>query len=81
MIDAVILDLGNVLVFHDNALLVRRLAERGGTVPEVLAHALSGELAELINRGALGPEDIRREVCNILGVDVPMAEFFELWSI
>lgn len=80
MIDAVILDLGNVLVFHDNALLVQRLADRAKTVPEVLGEALSGDLADLINRGGIGPEQLRQEVCRILGADIPMPEFFELWS-
>lgn len=79
-VDAVILDLGNVLVFHDNARLVRNLAERAQTVPEPLGEALSGELSLLINRGELGPEALRREVCHLLGADIPMPEFFELWS-
>ena len=80
MISSVLLDIGNVLVFHDNALLVRRLAERARTVPEVLGHALSGELSLLINTGVLGPEAIRQEVGRLLGADIPRAEFFELWS-
>lgn len=79
-IDAVLLDLGNVLVFHDNALLVQRLAERAKTVPETLGQALDGPMAELINRGTLGPEQLRQEVCRILGVDIPMLEFKDLWS-
>jgi putative hydrolase of the HAD superfamily len=76
----VILDLGNVLVFHDNALLCQRLAERTGGSAEKVALALSGPLAEAINRGALDGEGIRREVCRVLGGDIPRAEFFDLWS-
>ncbi len=79
-IDTVLLDLGNVLVFHDNAQLVRNLAERARTVPEALGEALAGPLSVLINRGELGPEDVRAEVCRILGANIPMPEFFELWS-
>ena len=83
LVDAVVLDLGNVLVFHDNALLVRRLAARAGTGAEGerrLTAALSGPLAEAINRGQLDREGIRREVCRLAGDDIPMSEFFELWS-
>lgn len=79
-IDAVLLDLGNVLVFHDNALLVQRLAERAKTVPETLQKALEGPMADIINKGELGPDPLRQEVCRILGVDIPMLEFKELWS-
>ena len=83
LVDAVILDLGNVLVFHDNALLLRRLAARAGTGGEAehrLSDALSGPLAEAINRGELDGEGIRRQVCRILGSDIPADEFFNLWS-
>lgn len=80
-LDTVLLDLGNVLVFHDNALLVRNLAARASTVPEPLSEALWGEFNVLINEGGLDAEGIRREVCRLLGgVDIPMAEFAPLWS-
>jgi glucose-1-phosphatase len=82
-VDAVILDLGNVLVFHDNPLLVRRIAARAGGGEEGerrLADALSGALSEAINRGGIDGEGIRREVCRLAGGDIPMPEFFELWS-
>ena len=79
-IDAVLLDLGNVLVFHDNALLVDRLAERTHAAPEPLAEALKGPLADLINRGTLGPEAMRIEICRLLHCDIPMPEFKELWN-
>ena len=80
-IEALLLDLGNVLVFHDNAKLVRTLAERAHAAPEPLEEALKSELSVMINEGALRPDELRREVCRLLGgVDIPMQEFFELWS-
>ena len=82
-VDAVLLDLGNVLAFHDNALLCRRLAEHVGTVPDALVEAFSsieGGLAELINRGALDPEGIRREVSRTLNGDISMSDFERLFS-
>ncbi|WP_434386693.1 HAD family hydrolase [Melittangium boletus] len=77
---AVILDLGNVLAFHDNALLFRRLGARAGLDAEEAARRLSGAGWTAANRGLLGPEGIRRDVCEALGVDVPMAEFTALWN-
>jgi FMN phosphatase YigB (HAD superfamily) len=79
-VDAVLLDLGNVLAFHDNALLCRRLAVRAGVSPEGLEAALSGPLAERINRGEVDGDGIRREVGRVLGRDLPAEGFAELFS-
>ena len=79
-VDAVLLDLGNVLAFHDNALLCRRLADAAHTLPEPLHAALHGPLAELINRGDLDAEGIRREVSRALNADLPMEAFIPLFS-
>ncbi|HEY0093955.1 MAG TPA: HAD family phosphatase [Archangium sp.] len=77
---AVILDLGNVLVFHDNSLLFRRLGARAGlSVPEA-ERRLAGAGWTAANRGLLGAEGIRRNVCEALGVDLPTGEFNALWS-
>jgi glucose-1-phosphatase len=77
---AVILDLGNVLVFHDNGLLFRRLGARAGLSPVETEQRLSGAGWTAANRGLLGAEGIRRDVCNALGVDLPAEEFNALWS-
>ncbi len=77
---AVLLDLGNVLVFHDNALLFRRLGARVGLAPGEAEHRLSGAGWTAANRGLLGAEAIRRDVCGSLGVDLPAEEFNALWS-
>lgn len=80
-IEAVIFDLGNVLVFHDNALLCRRLGERAGMSGEAVAAALADEtLFEGTNRGDLDAGGIHREVCRILGLDLDLDEFASLWS-
>ncbi len=80
VIQALILDLGNVLAFHDNALLFARLAERGGKDPALLARQLLGPDWLAANRGELDAEGIRARVCGQLGVDIPMEEFAPLWS-
>ncbi len=77
---AVLLDLGNVLVFHDNSLLFRRLGARAGLSPAEAERRLSGTGWTAANRGLLGAEGIRRDVCGALGVDLPAEEFNALWS-
>lgn len=77
---AVIFDLGNVLVFHDNALLFARLGLRAGLGPQEVAQRLTGAGWTAANRGQLDAEGIRRDVCGALGVELPMEEFAPLWS-
>ncbi|RKH14285.1 HAD family phosphatase [Corallococcus sp. CA053C] len=79
-VKALLLDLGNVLVFHDNALLFARLAARAGLAPQEAARRLTGAGWTAANRGLLDAEGIRRDVCGALGVDLPMEEFAPLWS-
>jgi putative hydrolase of the HAD superfamily len=76
----IILDLGNVLVFHDNALLFRRLGLRAGLTGEEVGQRLTGAGWTAANKGLLDAEGIRADVCRALGVDIPMAEFAPLWS-
>jgi putative hydrolase of the HAD superfamily len=77
---AIILDLGNVLVFHDNALLFLRLGQRAGLAPHEVAQRLTGAGWTAANRGLLDAAGIRRDVCGALGMDLPMEEFAPLWS-
>lgn len=77
---ALLLDLGNVLAFHDNALLFRTLGERAGLEGAEVERRLAGPAWEGANRGTLKGEDIRRSVCEALGVELSMAEFAPLWS-
>jgi glucose-1-phosphatase len=79
-VKAVILDLGNVLAFHDNTLLFTRLGERAGLSAQEASRRLTGAGWTAANRGTLDGEGIRRDVCGALGVDLPEAEFFELWN-
>jgi len=79
-VDAVIFDLGNVLVFHDNELLYRRLAERAGTTPAVVRGALTEpDLFSALNRGLLDADGIRHAVGGALGVALAPDEFTALW--
>jgi len=80
MIDAVLLDLGNVLVFHDNPLLFRRLGERAGIGEEEVSSRLSQELRSAMSGGAMDEEGIRTEVNRLLGMRLGPDEFFELFN-
>lgn len=80
-IDALILDLGNVLVFHDNALLFRCLGERAGLeAAEVKSRLLDDPMWTAANRGVLDEAQLRAVVAQTLGVALGPTEFAALWS-
>ncbi len=70
-IQRVFLDLGNVLVFHDDHVLSRRLAQFGGDAPDVILQRLR-KLWEPFNRGTLAGDDLRRAVCQAAGLTTPL---------
>lgn len=77
---AVLLDLGNVLVFHDNARLFRELGARAGlSGPEVQARVYGPEWDQA-NRGHLGEEALRAFVNRALGLALSQQEFFALFN-
>jgi HAD superfamily hydrolase (TIGR01509 family) len=80
-IEAVFLDLGNVLAFHDDPVLFQRLSAWGGADPEIIHQGMLA-LWDSINRGSLAGDDLRRTVCRLAGSDAPMdpEAFFELWN-
>lgn len=75
-----LLDLGNVLTFHDNALLFRRLGERAALSGEEVERRLMGPSWDAANRGTLDGEGIRRSVNQALGTELTLAEFAPVWS-
>lgn len=80
-IEAVVLDLGNVLVFHDDPILFARMSAWGGADPACIRARMLG-LWDSINRGSLAGDDLRRTICNVAGSTELMAEeeFFDLWN-
>lgn len=78
-VSALVLDLGNVLVRHDNALLFGRLAERFSTTPEALRERIDASVWDRVNRGKLPGDALRRELAAQLSVDISEAEFAALW--
>jgi putative hydrolase of the HAD superfamily len=80
MLDAVILDLGNVLAFHDNVLLFAQLSKAFGTTPELMKQRLEGGLWEKVNRGQLPGDALRMELQRRLGNELSPNAWFELWN-
>lgn len=76
----VFLDLGNVLVFHDNARLFRSLGERAGLEGAEVQRRLLREGWTAANRGELGSEALRAHVSEALGAPLSREAFFELWN-
>ncbi len=78
---AVILDLGNVLMFHDNAALFAALGERAGLAATEVERRLSGPLWDATNRGELSGAQMRREISAALGLSaMDDSSFDALWS-
>jgi putative hydrolase of the HAD superfamily len=70
-IEAVVLDLGNVLVFHDDPILFQRMSAWGGADPVQIRARMLG-LWDAINRGALAGNELRRTICEVAGSDTSM---------
>lgn len=79
-VDAIFFDLGNVLAFHDNELLFRRLGEPVGLAARDVESRLSGPLWESANRGLFKADELSQAVRSALGLSVSAEEFFLLWS-
>jgi len=82
MIRAVVSDLGRVVLWFDNAIFLRRLAERSGRSFDDVKAAVHGDL-ELIRRfdgGAVTPAAFHARVMEIAGADIPYGEFYEIYN-
>ena len=79
-LDALVLDLGNVLAFHDNDLLFRELGRAFGVTPQSLKERLDGGLWDRVNRGQLPGDALRQELVTRLGKDITPAAWFDLWN-
>ena len=79
-VDAVILDLGNVLVFHDNAQLFQTFGRLAGMDGEEVARSVPPTLWKGIHLGEVDRAGIRREICRALKVELGEDEFCRLWN-
>ncbi len=79
-VDAVILDLGNVLVFHDNEQLFRTFAEYAGLSVDAVSRRISEPMWNAIHSGELDSNGIRREICQTLGLKLSPDAFDRAWN-
>jgi putative hydrolase of the HAD superfamily len=82
MIRAVISDLGRVVLWFDNNIFLRKLAERAGRPFDEVKAAVHGDL-ELLRRvdgGAGSTQGFHERVMKIVGVDLSYAHFFEMYN-
>jgi len=80
MIDAVILDLGNVLAFHDNERLFANMASGFRTTAEAMRERLDGGLWDQVNRGQLPGERLISELNTRLGTQMSLARWLPIWN-
>lgn len=79
-LDALILDLGNVLALHDNTKLFAEMARAFGTTPDAMKERLDGTLWDRVNRGQLPGDSLRVELIKRVGKDLGAKDWFELWN-
>jgi putative hydrolase of the HAD superfamily len=82
MIRAVISDLGRVVLWFDNNIFLRKLADLVGRPFDEVKAAVHGHL-ELVHRfdeGRLTPEDFRRAVLGEVGGDLDYATFYGIYN-
>jgi len=79
-IDAVILDLGNVLAFHDNTKLFAEMARAFATTPDALKTKLGDGFWDPVNRGGLPGDSLRQELVKRLEKDITPAAWLDVWN-
>ncbi len=82
MIRVVIFDMGKVLVWFDNSIFFRKLAEYGGMSEEhvrQVAHAKL-ELIRALDRGEVTPAEFKNRVCAGLGITISYGQFYEYFN-
>ena len=79
-IRALILDLGNVLIFHDNEQLYRELAAACGTTPEAIVAALRSDVGRGMNTTDGPPEIVYEMVAPAIGFPGDVASFAAIWN-
>ncbi len=82
MIRTVVSDLGRVVLWFDNNIFLRKLAECAGKPFEVVKAAVHGDL-ELFRRfdgGSVTPRGFYERVVGLVGADVSCVAFYEMYS-
>jgi putative hydrolase of the HAD superfamily len=82
MIRAVISDLGRVVLWFDNNIFLRKLAELAGRSFDEVKAAVHGNLDfwHRFDEGTLTTEDFRRTVCGIVRTEIDYASFYGIYN-
>jgi len=82
IIRAVVSDLGRVVLWFDNDVFLRKLADRSGKPFADIKAAVHGDL-ELIRRfdgGAVTPAEFHERVATLAGADILYGEFYDIYN-
>ncbi len=82
MVRSVISDLGRVVLWFDNGVFLRKLADRAGRPYEEVKAIVHGDLG-LIRRfdgGAVTPADFHEQVTAAVGADMTYDEFYDIYN-
>ena len=82
MIRTVISDLGRVVLWFDNDIFLRQLADRAGRPFDQVKAGVHGDL-ELLRRfdaGAVTPADFHARVMTIVGASLPYDDFYAMYN-
>lgn len=82
MIRAVISDLGRVVLWFDNNVFLRKLAERAGRPFEEVKAVVHGDLALIraFDKGSVTPAGFHERVTSAVGADMSYADFFAIYN-
>ena len=82
MIRAVISDLGKVVLWFDNNIFLRKLADRAGRPFDEVKAVYNGddEFLRNFDGGAVTPAGFRDRILERIGADIPYGEFYEMYS-
>jgi putative hydrolase of the HAD superfamily len=82
MIRVVIFDMGKVLVWFDNFIFFRKLAEYGGTSEERVRQVTHAklELVRALDRGEISPAEFKDQVCAALDINISYDQFYEYFN-
>jgi putative hydrolase of the HAD superfamily len=82
MIRTVVSDLGRVVLWFDNNIFLRKLADAAGKPFSDVKATVHGNL-ELIRRfdgGAVTPREFHERIMEIVGADIPYGLFYEMYN-
>jgi putative hydrolase of the HAD superfamily len=82
MINCLIFDVGKVILFFDNAIFFRKLAECSPySAQDMALHVpMYRDLIHSFDTGSIGPEDFYAKVAQVLEADVGQKKFFRMYN-